>query len=76
MTSNNIYSMMNKTLKKIEKIQERALRFTYDDFQNSYEFLLEKSKLPSFKTRRMCTVALEIFKIINKKAPFSFKILL
>jgi hypothetical protein len=45
--------------KKIEKIQERALRFIYDDFQNSYEFRLEKSKLPSLKTRRMHTIALE-----------------
>ena len=55
--------------KKIEKIQERALRFIYDDFQNSYEFLLEKSKLPSLKIRRMRTIALETFKIINKKSP-------
>jgi hypothetical protein len=62
--------------KKIEKIQERALRFIYDDFQNSYEFLLEKSKFPSLKTSRMRTIALETFKIINKKASFSFKILL
>ena len=53
--------------KKIEKIQERALRFIYDDFQNSYEFLLEKSKLPSLKPGRMRTIALETFKIINKK---------
>ena len=53
--------------KKIEKIQQRALRFVYDDFQNSYEFLLEKSKLPSLKTCRMRTIALETFKIINKK---------
>jgi hypothetical protein len=52
--------------KNIEKIQERALRFIYDDFQNSYEFLLEKSKLSSLKTRRMRTIALEAFKIINK----------
>jgi hypothetical protein len=56
--------------KKIEKIQERALRFTYDDFQNSYEFLLEKSKFPFFKTRRMRTIALETYKIINKKPHF------
>ena len=55
--------------KKIEKIQQRALRFVYDDFQNSYEFLLEKSKLPSLKTHRMRTIALETFKIINKKSP-------
>jgi hypothetical protein len=55
--------------KKIEKIQKRALRFIYDDFQNSYEFLLEKSKLPSLKTHRIRTIALETFKIINKKSP-------
>jgi hypothetical protein len=57
--------------KKIEKIQQRALRFVYDDFQNSYEFLLEKSKLPSLKTCRMRTIALETFKMINKKNNFS-----
>jgi hypothetical protein len=43
----------------------------YDDFQISYEYLLEKSKLPSLKTRRMRTIALETFKIINKKSPLS-----
>jgi len=59
--------------KKIEKIQERALRFIYDDFKNSYEFLLEKSKLHSLKTRRMLTIALETFKIINKKRPLSIQ---
>ena len=52
-----------------EKIQECALRFIYDDFQNSYEFLLEKSKLPSLKTHRIRTIALETFKIRNKKSP-------
>ena len=55
--------------KKIEKIQEHALRFIYDDYKNSYEFLLEKSKLPSLKTRRMRTIALKTFKIINKRSP-------
>ena len=55
--------------KMIEKIQEHALRFIYDDFQNSYEFMLEKSKLPSLKTHRIRTIALETFKIINKKSP-------
>jgi hypothetical protein len=33
---------------KMEKIQERALRFIYN---SSYENLLEKSKLPSLKIR-------------------------
>ena len=53
--------------KKVEKIQERALRYVYDDFDSSYEKLLEKSKLPALKTRRMKTIALETFKIINQK---------
>jgi hypothetical protein len=32
----------------MEKIQERALRFIYDDYSSSYENLPEKSKLPGF----------------------------
>ena len=55
--------------KKIEKIQERALRFIYEDYQSSYESLLDISNLPSLKTRRMRTIALETFKIISKKSP-------
>ena len=54
---------------KIEKIQERALRFIYEDFDSSYDSLLEKSKLPALKTRRMRTIALESFKIMNKISP-------
>ena len=55
--------------KKIERIQERALRFIYDDYRSTYEHLLEQSKLPSLKTRRMRKIALETFKIINKMSP-------
>jgi hypothetical protein len=56
-------------VKKIEKIQERALRFIYEDYQSPYDILLEKSGLPSLKTRRMRTVALEAFKLLNKMGP-------
>lgn len=55
--------------KKIEKIQERALRFIYEDHSASYEDLLCKSKLPSLKVRRMRSLAIEVFKIINKDCP-------
>ena len=55
--------------KKIEKIQERALRFIYDDYTNSYNTLLEQSKLPALKIRRLRTMALETYKIINKSSP-------
>jgi hypothetical protein len=33
----------------MEKIQERALRFIYDDYYSSYENVLEKSKLLSLE---------------------------
>ena len=35
--------------KKIEKIQERALKFIYNENHSTYEKLLDKSKLPSLK---------------------------
>jgi len=58
-----------KNTNKIEKIQERALRFICDDYTNSYNFLLDQSKLPSLNIRRMRTMALETFKIVNKFSP-------
>lgn len=58
-----------KNSQKIEKIQERALRFVYEDYSSSYDTLLEKSKLPSLKVRRLRCIAVETFKIINKNSP-------
>ena len=54
---------------KIEKIQERALRFVYDDYCSSYDQLLSKANLPSLYIRRIRSMALETFKIINNMAP-------
>ena len=45
-------------MKKIEKMQERALRFIYEDYEN----LLKKSKLQSYlKIRRLKAVRIEYF---------------
>ena len=55
--------------KKIEKIHERALRFIYSDYSSSYESLLIKSQLPSLKVRRMRTIVLGSFKILNNMSP-------
>ena len=52
--------------KTVEKIQERALRFIYSA---SYDELLSKSKLPSLKVRRMRSLAIEVYKVINKECP-------
>jgi hypothetical protein len=41
--------------RKIDKIQERALRFIYEDYSSSYEDLLNKSRLPTLKIRRLRT---------------------
>ena len=54
---------------KIEKIQERALRFIYSDYSSSYESLLIKSQFPSLRVRRLRTMMLEAFKFLNKQTP-------
>jgi hypothetical protein len=58
-----------KNSKKLGKVQERALRFVYEDYNSSYEELLHKAKVPSLQIRRIRTMALETFKIVNKIAP-------
>ena len=50
-------------------MQERALRFVYEDYLSSYEQLLEKAKMPSLEIRSQRTMALETFKIINQLTP-------
>ena len=54
---------------KIEKVQERALRFVYEDYNSTYEELLTKANLPALYIRRMINMAMEIFKILNELAP-------
>ena len=53
----------------MEKVQERALRFVYEDFDSSYEDLLQKTGLPSLHIRRMRLMAIEVFKILNEMCP-------
>ena len=57
---------------KIEKLQERALRFIYSDNYSSYEKLLEKSMMPSLKIIRLRIIAIETFKILHKSSPVFF----
>ena len=55
--------------KKIKKIQERALRFIYQDYASSSDTLLNKSQLPSLRVRRLRAIALEAFKILSNQTP-------
>ena len=54
---------------KMERIQERALRFIYNEYQCSYEDLLHRANLPTLEIKRMRTMAIECFKIIHDLSP-------
>ena len=58
--------MKNKSRKIEKKIQERTLRFIYEDYNSSYKCLLEKSKVHSLKIRILKIIAVETLKIIHK----------
>ena len=55
--------------KKMEKIQERAMLFIYNDYVSDYDSLLLKSKLPTLKAMRLRTMTIETFKILNNQGP-------
>ena len=50
-----------KNTKKIEKVQERAMRFVYFDYTSSPDELLVKVKLHSLHVRRTRLMAIENF---------------
>ena len=58
-----------RNTQKIEKVQERALRFVYEDYTTSYTELLNKIGLPSLHIRRIRTMAIETYKIFSKQSP-------
>ena len=41
----------------------------YDEFNSGYEELLIKANIPSLHIRRLRTMAIETFKILNKMSP-------
>ncbi len=53
----------------MEKIQERALRFAYCDFQSSYKELRERAGVPILYVDRLRTSMCEVYKIINEIGP-------
>ena len=61
--------LSSKSLKKIEKIQERTLRILYNDSTSDYNQLLNKSSKASMEVKRLRKLALEIFKTLNNLNP-------
>ena len=65
-----IWHHCNKSsTKKMERVQERALRFVYQDFDSNYEALLLRAELPTFELGRLRNFAIQVFKILNDLAP-------
>ena len=58
-----------KSVKRIEKIQERTLRILYNDFSSDFEFILNKSGKSTMEVKRLRTLALEVFKTLNNMNP-------
>ncbi len=50
--------------RNMEKIQERALRFIYEDYESTYDILLKKGNHIMLYIGRLRNMATEIFKFI------------
>lgn len=51
--------------RKLERIQERALRAVYKSNKTSYENLLKQANLPSLYNRRLQDIAITMYKVKN-----------
>ena len=59
-----------KSLQKVEKIQERALRFLYNDHTSSYDALLVKSGRCYIHVSRLRSLYIEIYKTMKDLNPY------
>ncbi len=55
--------------KKIEVIQERALRFMFNDKTSTYSSLLEKCNYTTLHIRHIKAIASEVFKSLDNLNP-------
>ena len=58
-----------ESINKIDKIQERALRFVLKDHTSSYNDLLLKSGFDSFRIYALKSLMIELFKILEGMTP-------
>ena len=57
---------------KINKLHERALRLVYDDYESSFDVLLNKNKSFSIHHQNIQKLLIEVFKSLNKPSPGNF----
>ena len=54
---------------KLEKLQERALRFVYGDYETHYSKLLSQANMLSLSMYRLRFMAIEVYKCVNNLNP-------
>ena len=59
----------SRNTKRLERIQYRALKFVYSDFDSSYEHLLAKANLPTLELSRKRSILIEVYKAVNSLSP-------
>ncbi len=59
--------------KKIEKVQERALRYVLNDFNNTYSNLLHTASKRTLYLARLRILVIDIFKTLNDMSPLYLK---
>lgn len=65
-----VYNTFSKTqAQKLEKLNERALRFVYNDFSSSYVALLGKMSKTSLVLSNIKHVAEQVYKVIHNLSP-------
>ena len=55
--------------RKLERVQERALRIIFNSKTDTYDALLSRAKLPSLHNRRLQDIAILMFKVKNGLVP-------
>ncbi len=55
--------------RRLEKIQERALRFVYKDFNSTYRQLLDRGGIDMLYLKRLKFIAIEVYKIVTDQSP-------
>ncbi len=69
-----IWHFCGKTAsKKVENIQERALRFKHNDKVSTYESLLDRCGYTTLHIRRIKTIANDVFKSVHYQNPTFMK---
>ena len=52
---------------KLEKLNERALRFVYRDYSSSYEMLLKQSGYQTLLNQRLAKILTTVYKVANRQ---------